>query len=54
MNWGAFRHDVVLVFSVRHCVAAYGGGERFGSLSVNCNWVQRQVVHSFYSPSLFS
>ena len=46
----AFIHDVVFVFSVRHCVAAYGGEERFGSLSVNCNWAQR---HSFLFPSPF-
>ena len=51
---GAFIHDVVLVFSVRLCVSAYGGGERLGSLSVNCNWAQRQVVHSFCFLSLFS
>ena len=45
---GAFIHDVVLVFSVRLC------GERIGSLSVNTNLAQRQVVHSFCSLSLFS
>ena len=43
---GAFIHDVVWVFSVRLRVSAYGGGEQFSSLSVNCNWAQRQVVHS--------
>ena len=51
---GAFIHDVVLVFPIRLCVSANGGGERFGSLFVNCNRAQRQVVHSFCFPSPFS